>query len=155
MCVCVLKFKQTQDFHFVIFLFFCHPHQQLQLLQSVISNQYDTFCKKIIIMINFFFFLTMFKLLREQIQTLQNNTHPKLELPRVSTVLIAAVRPESGPSKHPFCPSNWSQIGSFFLWSVLSVCDTVAVSRMSVPAVSGALESSPPIWIRSDTRLSF
>lgn len=56
----------------------------------------------------------MFKLLREQIQTLQNNTHPKLELPRVSTVLIAAVRPESGPSKHPFCPSNWSQISSFF-----------------------------------------
>lgn len=48
-------------------------------------------------------------------------THPKPGLPRVSTVLLAAARPESGLSTHPFCPSKWSQISSFSVVTSLYV----------------------------------
>lgn len=50
-----------------------------------------------------------------------NNTYLEPGLPRVNTVLIAAARPESGPSTNPFRPSNWSQISSFFPVSYLYV----------------------------------
>lgn len=62
-------------------------------------------------------------------QNTSNDTHPKPVLPRVSTLLIAAARPERELSTRSFCPSSWSQICNF-LCGYSSACNTVALSPL-------------------------